>query len=102
MSEKAGLSFLINGAVIVAISPVFAAMYAGKLFGFVGGADGAAGAILFFTGAGDSACSGFIHASNAASESFTVAPVPIRPQLSHQIVYFADPSGFASFAFFTS
>jgi hypothetical protein len=101
MRENAGLSFRINGAVIVAISPVFAAIYAGRLFGFVGGAGGA-GAILFFVCAGVAVCSVFTHASNACSESLTVAPVPIRPQLSHHIVYFADPSGFVSFAFFTS
>ena len=108
MSENAGLSLRMNGAVIVAISPVFAAMYAGRLFGLVGGADGA-GAILFFVVvgaagcvAGVAVCSGFVHASNDASESFTVAPVPIRPQVSHQMVYFAVPSGFVSFAFCTS
>ena len=101
MSENAGLSLRMNGAVIVAISPVFAAMYAGRLFGFVGGADGA-GAILFFVVAGAgvvAGCSGFTQSSNACSESFTVAPVPIRPQLSHQMVYFAVPSWLVSFAF---
>ena len=101
MSENAGLSLRMNGAVIVAISLVFAAMYAGRLFGLVGGADGA-GAILFFTAVDAAVCSGFVHASNDASESFTVAPVPIRPQVSHQMVYFAVPSGFVSFAFCTS